>query len=136
LITESESWEDFSKWNGMLAVSVLYVIYIWKGRSLSSMKDSLLSVPVSLQLKWILQQLAEDPTYTAKVLLLFTCSVFWIMLHKGWLRSLTFTMIIYGQMKILMQFDLTISDGSFPSTCRLEVYIWLLRGPSHFTGTH
>jgi hypothetical protein len=28
LITESESWEDFSKWNGMLAVSVLYVIYI------------------------------------------------------------------------------------------------------------
>jgi hypothetical protein len=46
----SKKQENFTGCNGMLSVHILYVIQVWKRRSLRSLKDSLPSVSDNLQL--------------------------------------------------------------------------------------
>jgi hypothetical protein len=60
--------------------------------------------------QWSLEQSTEEPTFTAKAL----------FMDESWFSRAGITMNMCGQTKILMPFDLTTQNDSFPLTCGLE----------------
>jgi hypothetical protein len=129
----------------MLGIHILYIMYRWKGRPSSSPKTYHSSytyllcfctpnitrtgvIPVSHSVcarisatqctarhtfhQCILQQSTDD--------YLQQSFYSWTNCASLGLESPTFTMNLHDQMKIIMQFSLTISSDSFSSVCELQ----------------